>query len=112
MSPTKSLLIVSALCLYSCGNNTEPNTVVQKDTIVGLISEIDPQELFDNNCAMCHGVTKYMTAPAIISYSVDSVMNYYDGNSTTDSIWKEHKQIELTREEWRRIAIHYQPGCY
>jgi hypothetical protein len=112
MSSIKILLFVSVVCLNSCGNNTEPDTPLQKDTIAGMIPEIDPQALFENNCAMCHGLSKYMTAPAIISYSIDSIMNYYDGKSATDSIWTEHKQIELTREEWRRIAIQYQPGCY
>jgi len=59
---------------------------------------------------MCHGYSKGFTAPAMSRYSVDSVLNYYDGKLKRDSVWREHKKIQLTRNEWEGIANQMQPG--
>jgi hypothetical protein len=76
------------------------------------ISEIHPNDLFQQNCAMCHGYNNDMTAPSITSYSVDSVLKFFDGRSRKDSVWEQHNKIQLTRKDWERIAIQMQPGDF
>jgi hypothetical protein len=90
---------------------TSPNCKNGNDQKQAIASEIHPNDLFFNNCAMCHPYNQRgATAPPIVSYSVDSVLNYYDGKSTKDSVWQMHKKIQLIRKEWERIAIQMQPG--
>jgi len=104
------LFLVSTSLIYSCMDNTEKTVPGQDDQKPTNTSEVHPNDLFKKNCAMCHGYNHDMTAPAIVSYSVDSVLKYYDGKSKKDSVWQQHRKIQLTRNEWERIAIHIQPG--
>ena len=104
------LFFVSTSLIYSCIDNaskTVPNQDGQKPPNT---SDVHPNDLFKKNCAMCHGYNYDMTAPAIVSYSVDSVLKYYDGKSTKNTVWQKHMKIQLTRKDWERIAMHMQPG--
>lgn len=104
------LLLVSTLSLYSCKDNAKKTRTTRDNQITSNDSAIHPNQLFQDNCAMCHGYNNDLTAPAIVSYSVDSILNYYDGKSRRDSVWQQHKNIQLTRNDWERIAIQMQPG--
>jgi hypothetical protein len=104
-------LFLFASIISSCadGNKQNSKSMAREDS--SAIGETHPNDLFKNNCSMCHAYNKELpTAPAIISYSVDSILNFYDGKSRRDSIWQQHKKIQLTRNEWKRIAIQVQPG--
>ena len=99
------LLSLVSTVLISCVNNSEKKATAQNDQKPTNPSAIHPNILFQKNCAMCHGYNKDMTAPAIVSYSIDSILKYYDGKSTKDSVWQQHRKIQLTRNEWERIAL-------
>jgi len=59
---------------------------------------------------MCHGYRHELTAPAIVSYSTEESLDFYDGNKRKDSIWILHRNIQLSRDEWESIARQMQPG--
>lgn len=106
------LLLTLISTIYSCIDKAEKKVSNGDNQTTPNISEIHPNDLFQKNCAMCHGYNKDMTAPAITSYSVDSILNFYDGTSRNDSVWEQHKKIQLTRKDWERIAIQMQPGDF
>ena len=103
-------LFLLASIISSCadGNKQKPKSTAREDS--SAIGETHPNDLFKNNCSMCHAYNKELTAPAMTSYTVDSILNFYDGKSRRDSIWQEHKKIQLSRNEWKRKAIQMHPG--
>ena len=104
------LLLTFISTLYSCKEGSENTGTNGEDEIDISASEIHPNVLFENNCAMCHGYNENRMAPAITRYSIDSVLNFYDGKSRTDSVWELHKKIQLSRDDWEKIAVQMQPG--
>jgi hypothetical protein len=106
------LFLDFASTIFSCVNNREKGVTNAHSQDSSSISETHPNDLFKNNCSMCHGYNKDMTAPAIVSYTVDSILKFYDGKSRKDSLWLNHKKIQLTRNDWEKIAIHMQPGDF
>jgi hypothetical protein len=107
-----SLLLIIISSIYACNDNSERKvTNVESETSSNTF-EMHPNELFKRNCAMCHGYNKNIIAPAITSYSVDSILNFYDGKLRKDSLWDVHKNIQLARKDWEKIARQIQPGDF
>jgi len=104
------ILLASFLSVYSCRHTGKKTVATRDNQIPSHDPASHPNQLFQNNCAMCHGYSKGFTAPAMSRYSVDSVLNYYDGKLKRDSVWREHKKIELTGNEWERTVNQMQPG--
>jgi hypothetical protein len=102
-----SIIFISCVDPPKNENQTAKNPATLKSSI-----SMHPNELFHQNCAMCHGYNQAMTAPAMNRYSVDSILNFYDGKTGRDSLWLRHRKILITRAEWKRIAIQMQPGDY
>ena len=102
-----SIIFISCVDTSKNENRTAQNPKNLQDSV-----SVHPNELFQQNCAMCHGYNQAMTAPAMNSYSVDSSLNFYDGKTRKDSLWLQHRKILITRAEWKRVAIQMQPGDY
>lgn len=102
-----SIIFISCVDTSKNENRTAMNPTNSKDSI-----SVHPNELFQQNCARCHGYNQAMTAPPLTSYGVDSILNFYDGKTRKDSLWLQHRKILITRAEWKRVAIQMQPGDY
>ena len=110
MKSVTILFLSFTLIVFSCANNQEENQAGTGEQNSFESAKTHPNDLFKNNCSMCHGYNADLVAPAIKNYSVDSILNFFDGKSRRDSIWEQHKKIQLARNDWERIAIQIQPG--